>query len=198
MKSYSNFVLQLVLVLFMSSYTLADIIVESGAGGINNSSYSEKGIKWQNSTSKSTAAGLTPSINARWCDFQAATTSFDTAIFNPLINTAGNYQLFVTWNLGNASSVRYQVFNTSGIQTSIYLLQDGYGQQGPSNAHQWISIGTYDFDSGTSGHVELSSADTYGRPGTTGNFRVYSDAVKWVSTAPPVAPVNLLRQKFLK
>ncbi|MDI6782740.1 MAG: PKD domain-containing protein [bacterium] len=183
-------ILNLFFILGIISFSLvkADIIVESRFGGQNYAYYSEVGGKWLNTTSKSTAPGLTANIGARYCDLQNDPNARDTANFKPFINTAGNYQVFVSWNLGNASTVRHQIFYNGGTAT-VYLLQDGYGQQGPSNAHIWISLGTYAFASGTTGKVEVASTETNGRPGPADNYRVYSDAVKWVWADAPVKPV---------
>jgi uncharacterized lipoprotein YddW (UPF0748 family) len=174
--------------LLIYAYSLADIIVESRAGGLNYAYYSEVDGRWYDSTSKSTAAGLTPGIGARFVNLQSYPTDKDTAIFRPFINTAGNYEVFVSWNLGNASTVRHTIFYSGG--TAIQdLLQDGYGRAIPSNANLWISLGTYNFSSGSSGRLEVTSTYTNGRPGTTDNYRVYADAVKWVWAGAAVQPV---------
>ncbi|MCX7919395.1 MAG: family 10 glycosylhydrolase [bacterium] len=166
----------------------ADIIVESGIGGLNRSYYYEVGSRWFDSTSKSTAEGLTPGILSRFVNLQTYPNDRDTAVFRPYINTAGNYQVFVSWNLGNASTVRHTIYYSGG--TAIQdLLQDGYGQSTPSNANIWIPLGTYNFASGTSGRVEVTSTYVSGRPGPIGNYRVYADAVKWVWADAPVTPV---------
>jgi uncharacterized lipoprotein YddW (UPF0748 family)/PKD repeat protein len=182
---YLIFILSLV----CCSISLADIIVESGTGGLNHAYYYEVGSRWYDSTSKSTAAGLT-NVVARFVNLQTYPNDDDTAVFKPFISTAGNYEVFVSWNLGNASTVRHTIFYNSGTATQD-LLQDGYGVSTPSNANIWISLGTYNFSSGSSGRVEVTSVYVNGRPGPTGNYRVYADAVKWVWADAPIAPTAL-------
>ncbi|MFB3896812.1 MAG: family 10 glycosylhydrolase [bacterium] len=174
--------------MFCFSVSVADIIVESGVGGLNHNYYYEVSTCWYNSSSKSTAAGLTSSISTQFVNLQSYPNDRDTAVFKPYITTAGDYQVYVSWNLGNASTVRHTIVYSGG-STYQDLLQDGYGISTPSNANQWISLGTYTFASGTSGRVEVASTYSNGRPSTTGNYRVYADAVKWVWAGAAVKPV---------
>ncbi|MFB3897264.1 MAG: family 10 glycosylhydrolase [bacterium] len=174
------------LLCFCSVALATDFIIESRSGGMNYAWYSEVGTKWLDSSSKSTAAGCTAGIGSR---FVSSTTSFDTARFTPNIDTAGNYEVFVAWgNSGNAYNVKYTV-KYSGGTTTINLNQNGWGAGGTSNAHTWISLGTYSFVSGTNGAIEVTNIFSTGSPSTTSAWRTYADAVKYVyQPSVPVQP----------
>lgn len=178
----------LILLFILNSYTLVfatDFIIESRTGGINYTWYSEVGTKWVDSSSKSTANGCTAGIGSR---FVSSTSSFDTAKFTPNLDTAGNYEVFVSWgNSGNANNVKYTIKYSGGTST-IFINQNGWGAGGASNAHTWLSLGIYPFTVGNSGIVEVTNTLSSGSPSTTNSWRIYADAAKFVYQ--PVMPAQ--------
>jgi len=105
----------------------------------------------------------TPGTTAKW------------AKWTPDIGVAGNYEVFVWYpnkfNTDRApftisqvgQSVRYTVFHANG-STPVTVNQQ-------QNGGQWVSLGTYAFNQGTAGYVQVAS-DQAGY--------VFADAVKFV------------------
>jgi uncharacterized lipoprotein YddW (UPF0748 family) len=158
-----------------------DIVIESNdsAGNPNVAPAYQENSGWAYSTSKSSASGLTAS-GARYTSDSALTAQ---ATFTPNIETAGKYEVFVTFGQSaNASNVGYSIQSKAG-STTIYLDQDGWGASGESNANRWLSLGVYNFPKGEdSSHaaVMIDESSVSGKPSPGNNGRVYADAVKWV------------------
>jgi hypothetical protein len=87
--------------------------------------------------------------------------------FTPDIETAGTYEVFMWWTAseGRASNVPVTI-NYSGGSAQQTINQR-------TNGAQWISLGSYSFDAGTSGNVVISTTGTDGA--------VIVDAVKFSS-----------------
>lgn len=118
-----------------------------------------------------------------------ASTSFGgQAIFTPTIGVGGNYEV-LEWHgyLGDdanqiteATNVGVTINHANGSATKTINQSNNYGK--------WNSLGTYKFNSGTSGKVTLSASGA--------NGTVIADAVKFVlkdgsSSTPPPTPITI-------
>lgn len=109
--------------------------------------------------------------------------------FTPTISTAGSYDVFMIWTsaTNRATNVPVDIVSASGTTT---LLLDQ-----TVNGGQWVSLGAYDFDSGTTGSVLVRTTGT--------NGFVIADAVGFVGAAPPMIAspakiINSLTSKSLR
>lgn len=86
--------------------------------------------------------------------------------FTPHLPTAGNYQVYAWWTAASnrATNVPISIVNASGT-TNIQVNEQATGGQ-------WVSLGTYAFNSGTGGYVTISD--------TGANGYVIANAVKFV------------------
>jgi hypothetical protein len=78
------------------------------------------------------------------------------AAWRPTITTAGNYEIFAWWvaDPNRATDAPYTIYYSGGSAT-VDVNQR-------TNGTKWNSLGTYPFDAGTNGYVELSNnADGY-------------------------------------
>ena len=113
-----------------------DIIIESYSDGKNSNDFSSVEGKWNESTGKSTAAGLTATKSV----YNDADTAPGVARFTPDIPAAGQYEVFLTYPIqGNATGVKYTVVSADGSK-DISLTQNGrdYGHQPKANT--WYSL----------------------------------------------------------
>ncbi len=154
-----------------------EIIVESYADGLNSAAFSKVDGKWNESTAKSTAEGL----QATKAVYNDANTEPGTARFTPQIPVTGKYDVFITYaTSGNASDVKYTVVSADGSK-DIILTQNGRDLGHSPTANQWYSLGTFTFNEGNSGYIELSDPLTGAKPlANEPNARIYADAVKLV------------------
>lgn len=162
----------------------ADIILESrDASGVVTPApaYQEFGA-WANSSVKSSAPGLV-GTGSRFITYEVPNTGTDHARFVPNVVTPGRYEVLVTWaNGANCYDSRHRVSHHLG-QTDLLIDQISSGAPEPGNYDQWISLGEYWFAAGQSeavGSLDISEETVTGRPSPTWNFRVYTDAAKWV------------------
>lgn len=167
-----------------------EVIIETRRGGQNVDWYNEISGKWHDSDGKSNAKGLTPKIGTRFGNLEDAESS--AARFIPNLSTAGYYEVFVTWPLqANALRVKYIIHHADG-DSIVYMNQDGWGAmtRGAGNGNVWHSLGTYRFNAGETGYVEITDAETQGKPDNRNWGRAYADAVKFIfvsSSRPTVA-----------
>jgi len=168
-----------------------EVIIETRPGGQNVEWYNEISGKWTDSVGKSIAKGLTPKIGSRFANLEDAESS--AARFIPNLPTAGFYEVFVTWPLqGNARRVKYIIHYADG-DSIVYMNQDGWGvlTRGAGNGNAWHSLGTYLFNAGQRGYIEIADEETQGKPDSRNWGRAYADAARFVfvSSARPVATV---------
>ncbi len=98
---------------------------------------------------------------------QSTATGSNSATFTPDLPQAGNYDVYAWWTVysNRAQNVPY-IIKYSGGATSTVRINQELGGGG------WTYLGTYYFDAGTSGNVEISDdaeLDEY----------VIADAIKW-------------------
>jgi len=166
-----------------------EVIIETSPGGQNVEWYNEISGKWTDSVGKSIAKGLTPKIGSRFANLEDAESS--AARFIPNLPAAGFYEVFVTWPLqGNARRVKYIIHHADG-DSIVYMNQDGWGvlTRGAGNGNAWHSLGTYRFNAGQRGYIEIADEETQGKPDSRNWGRAYADAARFVfvSSARPVA-----------
>ncbi|MEO8377081.1 MAG: hypothetical protein ABI579_05360, partial [Candidatus Sumerlaeota bacterium] len=160
--------------------TLGEYIIESRTGGKNFADYSEISGDWQNSTSKSTAAGTTQGIGSR---FATMATKDDVVRFAPSGTEAGTniYDVFYTSNnvaSTNAPAATWRVNTESGIVSGTF------DALGASTGNSWFKLGQFTFTTGT-GYVELDSSTVT----TSGNNdRLPADALRFVYVGPAGTP----------
>lgn len=156
----------------------ADFVVESRSPfGITESpAYVESttGGSWSDSASKATDSHLR-ALNSR---YNLTDALGSTAAFTPLISADGVYEVYAIWGISaNASHVLHRVNHAQGT-TDVYL-----DQNGSTNAHQWVSLGTYQFHAGRSqaqGSVLVDESSVTGKPIAASEGRVYADAIRFV------------------
>ncbi|MEW6379250.1 MAG: hypothetical protein AB1611_06550 [bacterium] len=112
--------------------------------------------------------------------------------WRPDLPSAGQYKVFVTWSdirgidpSLNSSHAKYKVVHSGG-ETVIYQNQRNNAGKSPI---VWNLLGTFSFDQGTSGSVELTSGDIEDTVSNLSNPRrdalsyVIADAVKFKSVS---------------
>lgn len=162
----------------------ADIILESrdASGAVTPAPAYQEFEAWSNSSVKSAAPGLV-GTGSRFMTYEVPNTGTDHARFTPNVVTPGRYEVFVTWaNGANCYDSRHRVSHHLG-QTDLLVDQISSGAPEAANYDQWISLGEYWFAAGqseTSGSLDVSEETVTGRPSATWNYRVYTDAAKWV------------------
>jgi hypothetical protein len=156
----------------------SEIIVESANDGFNAEGFKQTVGKWAESSAKSTAPGL-HATKAYYND--ANSTGPASARFMPNVPVAGHYEVFATYPpSGNAAGVVYKVVSADG-EKSVNLDQNGRDPSARPPANQWFSLGTYNFQQGSNGYVEISDPLTGKRAfDKEPNARIYADAIKLV------------------
>ena len=88
--------------------------------------------------------------------------------WTPAIPTAGTYQVYVWWtaHANRSTNVPITVVHAGGSATQTFNQRLSGGQ--------WVSLGTYGFDAGSGGYVEVTNA----------NGQAAADAVRWVPATP--------------
>ena len=156
----------------------AEIIVESYKDGQNSSWFKVVQGKWAESSSKSTAPGVA-ATKAVYND--ANTTDPAKAQFVPDIPETGEYEVFATYpKSGNAVGVSY-VIKYAGGTTTMNVDQNGSTLAAKPAANTWFPLGTFKFNKGQDGYIEIQDPLT-GKRAFEGepNARIYADAVKFV------------------
>ncbi|MBX7244768.1 MAG: protein kinase [Candidatus Sumerlaeaceae bacterium] len=77
------------------------------------------------------------------------------ARFYPNLTTSGHYTVYTIWpSNGNAWPVNYHIHHAGG-ETSVSLVYDGFGIEGPPNSNLWTPLGEYQFLAGSENYVEV-------------------------------------------
>ncbi len=195
MKSLLRPLITSVLALVVAGAMGADVIIESRSGGKNHDGYKETAGSWLDSntppqTAKSGAPGLTPQgqIGSRKTTIIPnpsgnKETVVSAARFTPKIETAGEYNVYVTFSrAANAMPVTYVIKHASGEEKKD-INQDGWGALAGSNANKWVELGRYSFAPGADQYVEMqvTEATKAADPGNPAS--AFTDAVRF-STEP--------------
>ena len=152
----------------MGTVVEAAFIVESRSTGQNFSSYQEIG-PFADTSAKSTAAGLTAGIGARYTSANFAVVGLRRALFKLNATEAGLYEAFITSGNQTSRVTNAQVKVTSAAGTTTTT----YNESGNTNA--WFSLGSAQYEAGTAtGVVEINNANG----NSTGN-NINVDSVKW-------------------
>lgn len=154
-----------------------EFIIESRSGGQNYSKYSEISGDWQNSTSKSTASGVTSGIGSR---FATLDTKNDVARFTlagiPGV-PAGQHYYKIYYTTNNVSSTNcmnctYRVRTASGIVSGTFDVI-------PANTgNTWYQIGGEFLLDSADAYFEVDSSSSITTPNGS-NTRLPTDAVKF-------------------
>ncbi len=113
-----------------------------------------------------------------------------TAVWRPLLKSAGEYGLFAYIGNGNAKAARYEIFH-GGDSTTVVLNQALY-------SNSWAPLGAYSFDAGDGGYVKLGDGSD-----SVGEILTF-DAIKWSyrsatlveSVQPPIPHNIVLNQNY--
>lgn len=129
---------------------LADIIIESRSGGQHSTWYTESG-GWADSSSTSTATGVTAGLGSRYGSTYRSIASLKQATFTPRMTNAGRYRVYATWPTHSLvrSPILYRVTHADGV-TEIDVDQT-------KNANTWFLLGDFRFRNGLGGSVCISN-----------------------------------------
>ncbi|MGF1572714.1 MAG: D-alanyl-D-alanine carboxypeptidase/D-alanyl-D-alanine-endopeptidase [Sumerlaeia bacterium] len=161
-------------------------IIESGVSttslGLNNSDYSDTGA-FANSTSHSTAPGLTPELGSR---FIVPTSGVGIATFTPSNLPEGRYKVDVTcFNFSSADAHNVTVSITERNQTGGNITKTGRFELTNQTAGDlWRNVGTIDFVPGSGHSISFSNST---QTSTGSNDRMNPAAVRFI---PLFAEVN--------
>jgi Putative Ig domain len=100
--------------------------------------------------------------------FYSCGSGIDTYRWTPNLSVAGNYQVYVWWgnNPNRSTSVPISVTHAAGTTTTNYNMRTGGGG--------WVLHGTYSFNAGKTGYVQVSDA----------NGQAGADAARFVRVSP--------------
>jgi hypothetical protein len=151
----------------VSYQNVADLIIDNSDTGHTTTNGS-----WSTGTSSTDKYGTNYYYAA------ASSTGTSTFRWTPPILTAGNYKVYAWYPAGTnrSTGAPYTVFYKGGSST-VKMNQQ-------SNGGKWNLLGTFFFNAGTSGYVQLSNATS-----STG-ANVMADAVKW-SYDPDLTPPSI-------
>lgn len=145
-------------------------IIESAAGGLNTSDYTEVGT-FESSSSHSTAPGLTTGIGSR---FVRPTNGAGRAVYTPGNLAAGRYRVDVTcfdFSSAKAPGTTVRFVDALGTRTVQFELSD------QTAGNVWRSVGVMEFRPGSGHRVEFDNSTQL----TTGdNDRLNAAAVRFV------------------
>ena len=147
------------------------IVVETRAGGQNLTSYTEGLGNWQNSTLKSSAAGVTPGIGSRWSTAEGA-------IFNvaPPLEDGAIYAVDITQGSATSIALTMDVGITVVGGTGLPATTPVFGQN--TGANTWEHIGFLTNDVGVT-----TPTITFTRMQSSGG-RYYADAIRFTKFDP--------------
>jgi len=155
------------------------VVIESRSTGYENGWYNDSNLS--DSTAKSTAAGLIGAGSRYAVNHGIGSTGF--AAFHPAIAKSGVYEIWTTWPADASvltAGLRYTIIHKNGT-TEVFK-----DQEGPVNGNQWISLGFYEFDAGTTGTtVTADNSMTTSTDGGTNTVRFYVDSIKYVWAPAP-------------
>jgi PEP-CTERM motif len=134
--------------------SISETIVESRSGGQNVAWYTQAGT-WANSTSKSTASGVTAGIGSTFSSNTFTGRSFTVA---PDFGAGGLFEVFVTMaaNMSTADQP-ISVVHSGGTANFNADLTSG-------TANAWKSLGVWTFGPGFSGSVTIATSGLGGNP----------------------------------
>lgn len=150
-------------------------IIESRAGGLNFTRYSETG-GWADSPTNCTAPGLTGNIGMRYGSTYRSIAGAKAATFRPNFAEAGAYHVYIAYGNGGSlarSPITYTV--NDAASSTRYLIDQR------TNHNTWVLLGTHLFNSGQNGTVTISNEDI----DLSGNM--YAGAVKFEPVIPSAA-----------
>ncbi len=161
--------------------TIPDIVLESrdSSGNLmSNPPYSEllSGTAWQDSVSKSIAAGLV-GLGSRYNVLTDGLTAKASAV--PNILTTGEYSVYVTWGTdANANNISYVIKHRDGTAT-VQKDQKPVTALNGTNGNTWHKLGKYYFNAGQNesvGSITVDESSSTG-PNTVSynSGKVYSD-----------------------
>lgn len=168
-------------------------IIETRAGGLNTSDYSETG-SFSNSTAHSTAPGTTPDIGSRFATRLTPTDGGDVARFTPSALPDGEYHVFVTcfnFSSANAQGITVRVSGAEGLEEFTFDLTSN------TAGNSWAQVATMTVTEGGGHYVEFDNS-TQTNIGTIQNARMNAAAVRFEAVSegfepkPPVSePASL-------
>lgn len=154
------------------SVTIPTTIVESRSGGQNFAAYSEVSGDWNNSTTKSTAPGVSgAAIGSRFCTM---TTRNDVVRFSPTTLATGTNIYDVAYTTNNFSSTDAPNA-TWRVTTATGIVSGTFDVTAANTGNQWRTIGRFELDS-TTARLEVDSSTV---TTTTVNDRLPTDAVRF-------------------
>ncbi|MCX7625782.1 MAG: family 10 glycosylhydrolase, partial [Candidatus Sumerlaeaceae bacterium] len=159
------------------SPTFPEFIVETRTGGQNVSRYQEISGDWQNSTSKSTAAGVTAGIGSRFAtlDTKNDVARFHLSGISGVPSGAHYYEIYYTTNnvsSTNCANCTYRVKTPSGVVSGTFDVLAS------TTGNVWYKVvGPILLDS-SDGYFEVDSSSSTTAP-NGGNTRLPTDAVKF-------------------
>ncbi|MGI8907116.1 MAG: protein kinase domain-containing protein [Candidatus Sumerlaeaceae bacterium] len=172
----------------------ADILIEAWNGGVNHDRFQPLTSNWEDTQRlggyKSAAPGLSAAeisgcrIFRMYEPFQAPR-NYPPAVarFIPSPSTRRALNVYTTWPArANAMPVRYRIRHADG-ETTLALVQDGWGQLGVPNSNLWVSLGKFEFLPGTAGFVEIEAREDV-RPITPQRHGEVAADAMYFATAP--------------
>lgn len=122
-----------------------------------------------------TGSWTASSASGYWASNSLYNNAGSTFRWTPNVPSAGAYEVYVWWTYhsNRSTNVPYRVRHAGGTSTVTV------NQRDPATAGRWVLMGTYNFNAGTGGYVEVSSE----------NGQASADAVKFVPSSAP-APVD--------
>lgn len=167
-----------------------EFFVESRPEGQNYANYREMYGKWLDSSSpmsstKSTAAGLTPantcgSRKAMIVSRENATAGAAARFMAPKLEVPTKLRVEVTWpTAANIHPVTYTVKHGEVVDKRV-MTQDGWrASVENSGANQWVLLGEFEFTNATDQYVEVSVPPTAVAADPRNPVQVYADAVRF-------------------
>jgi len=162
--------------------TGGEYIIETIAGMLHASDYSEPAGSFSGSSSHSTAPGCTspaPNPASRFATPGTDGSSRnDRARFTPLALATGTYNVYVTtygFSSANAQGITCRIVDADGTSTTTLNLTSG------TAGNSWLQVGTMNFTSGSGHYVEFDNA-TQTNFGDSTNSRMAACAVRLVQS----------------
>lgn len=102
-------------------------------------------------------------------------TSGDSATWTPSFSSSGTYKVYAWWNCYNNrdQNAKFTIVHANGTETVYKNQRD----ETDGACGEWVELGSWDFDAGTSGSVTVSRHSS-----STGSSTV-ADAIKFVNTS---------------
>ena len=170
----------------------ADIIIDNNDG---SPTYSDSATSWFTGTGATDKYG----INYR---YGSGTTQNKWARFRPTINVAGNYKVYLWWNVGANRTTRAPAWMkwTGGSLAYANTADHQWGPIGLNQIDMQANGGAFrllfsgiPFSVGTDKYLELTTAGVEQPPEVPTALNLIADAAKfvWQDPTPPSTPTNL-------